>query len=241
MSKTRHTCIVVLAGLLAGLSGCSDQSTHEPDIAAAIPKLQQRLTDLNNELIRIEDTRAIKNLQRAYGYYVAMARWDQVADLFTGDATMELAGSGVFAGRERIRQLLYRFGNGKPGLEYGQLNEHIQIQPVINIAANGDSAQGRWRALIMTGQYGAHAYIGEGTYENAYRKEGGIWKISKLHWYQTFIVPYEGGWGANEDVTGGLAVSPDLTPDHPATENYPVWPGVNVPPFHYDNPVSGRK
>ena len=246
-NNLQHYCrrpvihVAILCGLL--LAACGEQEPAAVDNSAELAALQQRLVALDTELRRVEDTRAIKNLQRAYGYYVDQALWDEVTDLFSEDATVELSLNGVYRGRERIREMLYHLGGGKAGLKPGQLNEHYQLQPVVHVAEDGMSAKGRWRAYIMAGEYGQSqsAVLGEGTYENEYRKVNGTWMISKLHWYQTFIVPYEGGWGANADVTGGDVLSPGITPDAPPTEEYPVWPGVYVPPFHYDNPVTGRK
>ena len=63
-----------------------------------------------------------------------------------------------------------------------------------------------------------------------------MWKIAKLHWYQTFMVPYQGGWAKNKDINNGMFVSKQLPPDRPPTEKYGVWPAVYIPPFHYRNP-----
>src|SRR5581483_1392335 len=139
---------------------------------------------------------------------------------FADDGSIEIGLDGVYAGKDRVRAYLRTLGHGHQGLEVGQLNEHIQLQPVVDVDADGQAARGRWRAFIMAGQYGHNALWGEGTYENEYVKERGIWKIRRLHWYQTFLVPYEGGWLRNPDVNRGLFVSAQLPPDSPPTERY---------------------
>lgn len=241
MAKSLHIFLFFLCGLVLCPAGCSNEGRQGDATAAGeLSALQHRMATLQREVQRLEAIKAIKTLQRAYGYYVDQALWDEVADLFTQDATAEFARGGVYQGKDRIRQFLYQLGDGTSGLRQGQLNEHIQLQPVVHISRDGNTARARWRAFIMAGQFGERAVWGEGPYENEYRKEAGVWKISSLHWYQTFIVPYEGGWGANEDVTGGHVVEDVLPPDQPPTEDYAVWPGVYLPPFHYRNPVSGR-
>ena len=199
--------------------------------------LQRQLKQLKSEADRIEDVRAVKRLQRAYGYYVDQGLWNQAADLFAPQGTIEIGLDGVYAGQERVRQYLFANGGGREGLRRGQLNEHLMLQPVVHVAADGCAAKARWRALIMAGQLGKSAFWGEGVYENEYVKQDGIWKVSKLHWYQTFMVPYEGGWAKNTDSTGGIYVSQRLPPDRPPSERYEVWPGVYTPPFHYKNPT----
>jgi hypothetical protein len=94
----------------------------------------------------------------------------------------------------------------------------------------------------MTGQFGEHAEWGEGVYENAYRKEAGVWKIAALRFYPNFVAPYEGGWAKLEPVEGDWR-SPalaDFPPDRPPTASYKPFPDVFVPPFHYAHPVSGK-
>jgi hypothetical protein len=95
----------------------------------------------------------------------------------------------------------------------------------------------------MLGVYGSGSggSWGEGTYENEYAKQNGVWKIKKLHWYTTFIAPYEGGWvNASKKLVDDYALGRGVTPDRPPSEVYDSYPGVYVPPFHYKNPVSGR-
>jgi hypothetical protein len=216
--------------LVVSCMGSAPDTSSSPDA--------QALAQVEADAERIADANAIKRLQRAYGYYVDQAKWDDVANLFARDGTIEIAKDGVYVGQERVRAYLYALGGGKVGLSEGRLNEHIQLQPVVDVAADGKSAKGRWRAFIMSGQYGESARWGEGTYENEYIKDDGVWKIAKLHWYQTFMVPYEGGWAKNKDETQGIFVSKQLPPDRPPSESYDVWPAVYIPPFHYRNPVA---
>jgi len=144
----------------------------------------------------------------------------------------------VYIGKERARKLMQYMPSGSTGLTEGTLQNHLQLQGVIHVAPDGKTAKGRWRALIQTAQWQKGAMMGEGPYEMDYRKEDGVWKISKLHWYVTYQAPYEKGPAMGRTPFPG--VSQDFPPDLPPTEVYDSFPGVYVPPFHYDNPVSGR-
>jgi hypothetical protein len=81
-----------------------------PRTQGAAPFAQ--LDKLALEVERLEGARSIKNLQRAYGYYTDMAPWNEVADLFADDATIELGSDGVYVGKTRIRQYLMKLGDG---------------------------------------------------------------------------------------------------------------------------------
>jgi hypothetical protein len=227
--------------LIAAISilsiACDRQSRSRAGDREAVAVIQKRLAQLEIEVNRVEDTRAVKRLQRAYGYYLDQGMWNEAADLFAPEATIEIGLDGVYAGQKRIRQYLIALGGGHTGLKHGQLNEHLMLQPVVHVAEDGRTAKARWRALLMIGQLGESAFWGEGTFENEYVKQDGIWKIDKLHWYQTFMVPYAGGWAKNKDSTGAVYVSKQLPPDRPPSEQYEVWPGVYIPPFHYKNPM----
>ncbi len=226
-------------GGVSAPSAPSDSASATADDARAA-ELGRRLAALERRKTRIEDANAIKRLQRAYGYYVDAARWDDVADLFAADGAIEIGLDGVYAGRDRVREYLYALGDGRAGLVEGELNEHMQLMPVVTVAPDGRTAQGRWRGLVMAGRLGEQGVWGEGPYENEYVKEDGVWKIARLHWFQTFMVPYEGGWIENADVNGAKYVSDRLPPDAPTTFEYDPWPSTFLPPFHFDNPVTGE-
>jgi len=222
------------------LVSCKDQAnifTESSDDKETMARLQSKLADLESRVHRVKDSNDIKRLQRAYGYYLDEALWDELADLFTEDATVEYGRDGLYRGKDRIREYLYALGDGQNGLSEGQLNEHYQLMPVITMSDDGMTAKGRWRALILSGEHGGEGVWGEGPYENEYRKENGVWKISMVRWYQTIMVPYEGGWGLNEDINKGIYVSPLLPPDEPQTDNFGSWPETFLPPFHFENPV----
>jgi hypothetical protein len=204
-------------------------------VEAEIAELRAEVKALRAKAQAAEDYIDINNLQRSYGYYVDRARWDDAADLFSRDSRLEINGRGVYLGQDRVRQYMHRFGPP----EHGQLFNHMQLQPVIHIAPDGLTAKGRWRALIQVGFLNREARWGEGTYENDYVKEDGVWKISSLHFYQTFYADYEGGW--HRKPLPLVPMYPDFPPDQPPSQDYKVYPDFAVTPYHYDNPVSGRK
>lgn len=204
------------------------------DLAVEVAALRDRLDVLEQRAQAAEDNLAIANLQRSYGYYVDKSQWEHVADLFARDAVLEINGRGRFIGHERIREYMRHFGPPKRGL----LMNHLQLQPVIHVDADGLHANARVRALMMVGQMDDHAMWGEAIYENSYVKEGGVWKIARLKAWQVFYTPYEKGWA--REVSPLLSEFGDFPPDEPI-EPYPVFPDYFCPPFHYRNPVSGRE
>ena len=115
----------------------------------------------------------------------------------------------------------------------GQIREHLQLQPVITLSADGAAASGRWRALVLLGQFGQYARWQTGPYENRYRKTGGTWKISAIHWQETFTVPFEGGWQTS--LPRSNVADREFPPsDRPATFAYPPWPAVSLLAYHYE-------
>jgi hypothetical protein len=204
------------------------------DVEAELKSLRAEVAALARKAQAAEDYIAVSNLQRAYGYYVDKAQWDQVADLFAQDCSLEINGRGVYLGQDRVRAYMYEFGPPR----HGALMNHTQLQPVIHIAPNGLTAKCRMRAFMMVGELGASARWGDGIYENDYVKEDGVWKIKKLHFYQNFYVDYDKGWDK-----GALPLVPvydHFPPDQPPSEDYKVFPDFYMIPYHYKNPVSGR-
>ncbi len=204
-----------------------------------IVKLEKRIADLEKRIQEQEDINQIKNLQRAYGYYLDKALWELCADCFAENGSLELAQRGVYAGKERIRKILETMPDSKDGIPYGMVANHMNLQPVINIDSGGQTARGRWRAFIQVGKLHEKAFWGEGTYENTYVKEKGVWKIDVCHWYCTYLTPFDKGW-AQEYESLMPRVNPDFPPDYPPTEVYDDFPSVYIPPFHYKHPVTGK-
>ncbi|MBT2133047.1 nuclear transport factor 2 family protein [Croceibacterium sp. LX-88] len=197
---------------------------------------------LTQRVEKLEGTRAIKKLQRAFGYYVDRGLWGEAADLFTEDGTIEIGVDGVYAGKARIGEYLERLHGGQQGLIYGQLNEWVTLQPAVDMGADGRSATARWRDLGMTGQYKKHAEWRDGIYENTYVKEDGVWKIKSMHLYVNFVAPYEKGWARlrqGEGVAQSEA-SKAFPPDRGPTATLASFPDVQRPPFQAPNPVTGR-
>jgi outer membrane murein-binding lipoprotein Lpp len=227
--RTPYAALVCVA-----LAGCVKQSGPDANVAAELATLKSQVAQLQTQAQAATDWTQVANLQATYGYYVDKMHWDDAADLFAKDATLEIAGRGLFKGQDRIRTYLHALGEYK----YGTLYNHMQLQPVIHIAADGNSAQARWRAFIQVAHLGKEARWGEATYENEYVKEAGTWKINKLHAYITYYVEFDKGWNK-----GGVVLPAKLgalEPDTPPTVKYGAFPEVFVPPYHYKNPVSGK-
>jgi hypothetical protein len=230
---------LLAAAVAAAIAGCAGTASAPGPGVADTPTLRAQVAQLEARVLRLQDINAIKRLQRAYGYYLDEGQWDDVAELFADSATLEIGKDGVYRGRERIRAYFRAIGNGRTGLAPGQLNEHLQVMPVITLADGGLHANGTWRAIILSGQLGGEAWWTEGPYENTYVKEDGVWKIAGLRWFQTLRVPYAGGWASNGDTNGARFVGDRLPPDAPPSLDYKTWPGAFTPPFHFRGQYPG--
>jgi hypothetical protein len=207
----------------------------EPDVGS----LRERTGELERRVARLGDESAVANLQHAYGYYVDRKLWDDVADLFAEDATLELGLQGVYAGRASIRRALEQFGAA--GLRDGELNDHLQLQTIVTIAPDGNSARARGVDLAQWGARVEDEYRAqwrEAIYENAYIKENGVWKIAAMHLFPRVATDYSQGWAKQADAAP--APSPEFPPDRPPTVMHGVYPQFYVPPFGFAHPVTGR-
>jgi hypothetical protein len=225
---------ILLVIVLLCPAGIATAARDKKDLAADVEKLKAQVAELSRAVQSSQDYISISNLETAYGYYVDKAQWDQVADLFAKDGTLEIGLRGVWVGQEHVRAYLHKL----PDLKYGAVFNHMQLQPMISVAPDGLTAKGRWRAIIQVGALNRSAQWGEGTYENDYVKEDGVWKIKKLHFYMTYYVNYYKGWDQGGDPPPGPIK--DFPPDQPPTETYKLYPDVYIPPYHYKNPVTGK-
>ncbi len=225
-----------LRGVMLGLLAAGAAMAVPALPAAAQQSVEQRLESYRDRVARLEDQDAIETLQAMYGYYFDKGLWDQAADLFTRDGRFEYGMRGVYVGQDRIRRAMLLFG--PQGLAPGRLNNHMQLQSVIEVAPDGRTATGRWQGMVQLGEPGANGVWGVGIYENRYRKENGVWKIASLHFYPTALTDYDQGWArSNLPMEGQSAVFP---PDEPPTETYRTLPGNYIPPFSFPHPVTGE-
>lgn len=204
--------------------------------------LDRDIAQLTQRVELLEGTRAVKKLQRAFGYYVDRGLWGDAADLFADNGTIEIGQDGVYVGKARIREYLMRLHGGQEGLIYGQLNEWVTLQPAVTMGADGLTATARWRDLGMTGQYKQHAEWRDGIYENTYVKEDGVWKIAALRLQVNFVAPYESGWArlAPGEGLARSAASQEFPPDQPPSAAYAPFPATQLAPFQAPHPVTGR-
>jgi len=204
--------------------------------------IDSEIATLLKRVEKLEGTRAIKKLQRAFGFYVDRGLWGEATDLFTDDGTIEIGIDSVYVGKPRIQEYLKRLHGGQDGLVYGQLNEWITLQPAVSISEDGNSGTARWRDHAMLSQYKEHAEWRDGIYENTYVKDDGIWKIASLHLYVNFVVPYEKGWARLKPGEGLVQseTSKTFPPDRGPTAEYKPFPDTQVPPFQAPNPVTGK-
>jgi hypothetical protein len=197
-----------------------------------IAELRGEMAELRRRVRAAEDYRELVNLQGAYGYFVDKGLWDKAAELFAEDGTLEIAGRGVYVGRERVRAYL----NHLPPYGHGTLYNHMQLQPVLHIDSEAGTAKGRWRTRMMVGRLGHEGRWGEATYENEYVREahGGSarWRIARLHGVVNFYAEYDEGWHR-----GGVKLLRSvegLAPDRPPSLDYEAYPEPVIAPFHYD-------
>lgn len=178
--------------------------------------------DLAEEATLLLRQGTAQNLANAYGYYLDRGMYDDIVDLFAPDAQIDVAGQGVYNGKESIRRFLGRYG--APGLDDGELNDHPLLMPLVNVSDDGSTALVRVVELGMTGQHG-----GEGFWSSAIdtfllrADEHGHWRIQQLHMRPLMRADYKQGWA--NPLPAALPIGESLWPDGPPQPVDTSYPG----------------
>ena len=231
-------------------------SARKAPSRAARESVQQQLDALARKVRNLEDIHAVRTLHFKYGYYIDMCLYDEACDLFANDGEVRFL-NGVYKGKAGVRRLYCEwfrnlFTKGKNGPVRGFLLEHLQLQDVVDVAPDGKTARGRFRALMLAGQHSSkqervpnfpdQCWEG-GIYENEYVKENGVWKIKRQIYNMLWQADYEPGWAKS-----GVHLQPldktfpenPIGPDELLPITPKVWPETRVVPFHYAHPVTGK-
>lgn len=218
-----------IAASLLVLSGNAAAVT-EAELAA----VTRQLDALGDRIERLEDLHEVEIVQHAYGYYVDKAQWRSLADLWSEDGTLEIGGKGVFLGKARVFEYM-NVGLGPIGPRNGLLIDHQQFQCLPTILEDGKTARARCIAFVMSSGGWGHCY-----YENVYIKEDGVWKFKTLHGPFNMYSGYKVGW-VDQVIVNTFPEKFPPWPDLPPSVVYLAYPSYYAEPFHYANPVTGRR
>ncbi len=229
----------------AAVAAAASPAVDKPTLPWIMPRQEAvrdpaaTLAHAEQLVARVKDYHEIENLGSAYGYYLDKNLFNPLADLFARNGSIELAQRGVYRGRNVREFLLKVFGRSGEGPVAGRLANHIQVQPVTHVSDDGRTASVRSR-MLQHMSTGGRASLGGAIYANELVKEEGVWKFSKVHAYNTFSAGYDGGW-ARAASRGMPGPSADVKPDAPPGTSVHMLPIVYEIPYHYANPVSGRR
>ena len=218
------------------------------ELEAKVKMLEAKIQSMENLEVKLhilEDIEEIKKLQRAYGYYLEHMMVEDIIDLFADGEDVELwITAGKFKGKDDVHRLYSYIRDSFPGHEF--LHQLMQLSGIVDVNPDGMTAKGRWygfgvNALPIKGGKINPGWM-NGIYEMDYIKQGGTWKIKKLRWCMTF----RASWTESFVEASRRDNSPM---DRPKNENLTVeatpeetrYPSGFICPFHFANPVSGRK
>jgi SnoaL-like domain len=234
------------------------------DIAA----LAARIEKLEHELAIQQDIHQIRRIQYTYGYFIDKSQYDETVDLFADDAEVWFLG-GVYKGKAGLRRLYIErfrktFTNDHNGPRYGWLLDHPQLQMVIDVSSDRQTASVRGRSMMQAGTHETAAsrmtpdkfesaemerrsrrsWWEGGIYDNRYVREDGVWKIARLGYFPFWHGIFEEGWEKTpiDYVPAPSVCYPEdpLGPDYILKPQPRLWPATDIVPFPYDHPVTGK-
>jgi hypothetical protein len=161
--------------------------------ARAAPPPAGDLSELARAVDRAESVRAVKDLQRTYAQYSQFGLWGAMAGLFSQGATADFGDGTELRGQGTIAAALTA-ESGREGLRPGQVHTQLIEEPLVNLAPDGEHAQGRWYGFYLLADGKGAASLEGGVYENDYVREAGRWRIAALRFHPQYAGPYETGW-----------------------------------------------
>ena len=133
---------------------------------------------LERRIQALEDLEEIKKLHQHYINLMDNLRYEEVPDLFTEDATVEIRNYGIKRGRKEIAEVYEVLAKKRGNTRY---DGHMAVQPDIEV--KGDTARGTWLVYMLFSKPSIQWV--QGVNECEYRKENGKWKLGKLKFTRT--------------------------------------------------------
>ena len=137
------------------------------------------IENLRKRIQALEDLEAIKKLHQKYINLMDNLMYEEVLDLFTEDASVEVRNLGVKKGREQLREIYIDVLAKNRGDE--RFDGHMAVEP--DITVTGDTANGTWLIYMLFSKPDIQWVQGRNDCE--YKKVSGEWKISKLKFTRT--------------------------------------------------------
>ncbi len=135
--------------------------------------------NLEKRIQALEDAEEIKKLHQHYMNLMDNLEYEEVLDLFTEDASVEVRNLGIKRGKKGLREIYIDVLAKNRGTE--RFDGHMAVQP--DITVSGDTAKGTW-LIYMLFSKPTIQWV-QGRNECEYKKINGEWKISKLKFTRT--------------------------------------------------------
>jgi hypothetical protein len=145
-------------------------------------EMMQRLEDLEKRLKVAEDIEQIKSLQRRHMNAHSSVKPEEETACFTDNATLDLP-NGLLKGKAAILEINNRVAEIEgPQARKNPTKAAFIVHPLIVV--DGDKATGNWVQYEMEAHPRTHQSLfwAQSTYDAAYVRENGEWKISYLKW-----------------------------------------------------------
>ncbi|KAK4186672.1 hypothetical protein QBC35DRAFT_553571 [Podospora australis] len=151
------------------------------------------LNALARDVERAESLREVKDVSATFAQLAQFGRYTDMAALFADDGTL-FWGNASASGPQAIEKWLKDDASDMNGVQPGSLDTLILATPLVNLAADGRTAKGRFNGWRFQGNGEGKTRLQGGIYENEYALVGGKWKISLLRYYPLYDGNYEQGW-----------------------------------------------
>jgi hypothetical protein len=148
------------------------------------------LEDLEARLIALEEIHAITQLKHRYFRLLDHHEWDALRDCFTEDVeTHYESGHYRFSGVDEIMRFLTESLTALTA--GGRFALHLGHHPEIELLS-ATEAKGRWTLHAPVLDRGA-GRVGrqDSFYEDEYRKEAGVWRISRIGYTSYTVASWE--------------------------------------------------
>ena len=168
--SARRKCLKYIAAGVMGLAVSGSSACSEPT-----PSIK----DLGRRVQVLEDLEEIKKLHQKYINLMDNLRYEQVLELFTEDAIVEIRNYGIRRGRKEISEVYIGILAKNRGDK--RYDGHMAVEPDIRI--KGNTARGSWLIYMLFSKPSIQWV--QGMNECEYRKERGEWRISRLKFTRT--------------------------------------------------------